>query len=631
MKTNKQKNRNKIRGNKTRGNKIRGNKTRGNKTRGNKTRGNKTRGNKIRRNKTHKSRKKTQRGGDPLDIKINAFNEKISNIKCIIKPVDLAVISTILIKYKKETDNILQEYLDGKLLTDWEKNGLLLNESYLRDEELFREQEEQLLVRPSWQYIYAVNKFRERFPDDINVRQEADYKTILKKIMNPYWGKTKSGNELPNEYMSSTKPWENKCRQFDSKITSSNTAQCQTADIYLKRNMSNKKDLLSCSANLFNTHPNAPNTGRFLCSPRDDMYGLIPKPYITLFNTLINKKIGIFLFPTEIEEQSRDTPTHNLHIDSSNLIIILNSFTGDTETEVTRKKIGFLLYINDRVNTLERNIGQINWYMNFYRSDGERESSSNKIEILDELGKFITELLTKENSIIELQNKPLSFILIPDGTIFPEAVLRYIKKIASQLLTIILYNVFLIISDDEERSREESSKFINEFMAIGTSMFVGKHVLGKNSPLNILFDKWSMWILRFVYNSSKLVGYSQHLKNDILKQKFKQCSVDNSLGNTMGFLRILNWVLCVSTMLINELSGLGGDKLNDKSRINLISFLKYISKLAQQLDIPGGSMFYNFFSSIQKGYTGFTLNGNIKKYPSRNDIIGTMEKMDLGL
>ena len=315
MKTNKQKNsnkirRNKIRRNKTRGNKTRGNKTHGNKTRGNKTRKNKIRGNKIRGNKTHRNktyRKKTQRGGDPLDIKINAFNKKILNIKCIIKPVDLAVISTILIKYKKKTDGVLQEYLDGKLLTDWEKNGLLLNDSYLRDEELFREQERQSIFRPSLQYIYAVNKFRERFPDDINVKKEADYKTILKKIMNQYWGKTKSGNELPNEYISEAKPWENKCRQFDSKITSSNTAQCQTADIYLKRNMSNKRDLLSCSANLFNTQqilpdPNAPNTGRFLCSPRDDMYGLIPKPYINLFNTLIKKKIGIFLFPTKKEE-----------------------------------------------------------------------------------------------------------------------------------------------------------------------------------------------------------------------------------------------------------------------------------------------------------------------------------------
>ena len=227
MKTNKQKSSNKIRGNKIRGNKTRGNKTRKNKIRGNKIRGNKIRGNKIRGNKTHRNktyRKKTQRGGDPLDIKINAFNKKILNIKCIIKPVDLAVISTILIKYKKKTDDVLQEYLDGKLLTDWEKNGLLLNESYLRDEELFREQERQSIVRPSWQYIYAVNKFRERFPDDINVRQEADYKTILKKITNPYWGKTKSGNELPNEYMNSAKLWENKCRQFDSKITSSNTA-----------------------------------------------------------------------------------------------------------------------------------------------------------------------------------------------------------------------------------------------------------------------------------------------------------------------------------------------------------------------------------------------------------------------
>ena len=623
--------------------------------------------NKIKKN----TRKKKQKGGasrEELIIQANKislaenmkkFNEKINKLICVVEPLDLSIFNTITPKYKIKRDKILKDYNDGILLDEWENT-----EPYIRDKEMFAKQEEtQMLPRPPWEYIYAVNKYRERFPDDIDVRNNGNYQTILKKIIRHTWGKTGMINELGSEYKGgvgrdSFDPWDSMCRQYDSKFYKNNTAKCKTTDIYLKRNLSSKKDILSCNTLLLgengtpieegekNTTTNSPIISRFFCVPHDDLFGLIPKPYIRLLYDLIEKKIEINLFSPDrymenkenkedaenSEEKEEVQTSKTIQLNIENVINIMDGIQGDTVDDIIKKKITFLLWTSDRMDTLKYVFdGNVNWFIN---NIVENEDDLNLYkEIIVDLKILIDEYINNNNSLLkEKTDKPLSFILIPWGGGYPEAILKYIQNLTRQLLRIILYNFLLIISGDKERSWKKSEEFVNDFVGVGTSFFVSKYIL--NGPISDSVPSLAKKLISFTYTVGKTVGYTQKMKNSKLKEKINQSwyNVVNRNPEATSFYIHWTWLMETMTIILSELADARGERLNGGNRVNFISFLKYWSKLGKLLNVPGGKNLYKFFSTIQAGYTNpVILNGNnTRLMVDAPDAVQIISKLDLG-
>jgi len=608
--------------------------------------------NKIKKN----TRKKKQKGGasrEELIIQANKisltenmqnFNKKINKLICVVEPFDLSIFNTITSKYKIKRDKILKNYNDGILLDEWKNT-----EPYIRDEEMFVEQEEtQMLPRPPWEYIYAVNKYRERFPDDIDVRNNGNYQTILKKIMHHTWGKTDMINELGSEYkrgvgIDASKPWDSMCRQYDSKFIKNNTAQCKTTDIYLKRNLSSKKDILSCNTLLLgengtpmeiaekNTTTNSPIISRFFCVPHDDLFGLIPKPYIRLLYDLIEKKIEINLFSSDADTEAVQSQKTFIQLNIENVINIMDGIQGNTVDDIIKNKITFLLWTSDRMDKLKYVFDNVNWFINSI--DINSESFNEIKETIVDLKISIDEHINKNNSLLkEEPDKSLSFILIPWGGKYTEVILKYIQNLTRQLLRIILYNFLLIISGDKERSWKKSGEFVNDFVGVGTSFFVSKYIL--NGPISNSVPSLAKKLITFTYTMGKTVGYTQKMKNSKLKEKINQSwyNVVNRNPEATPFYIHWTWLMETITIILSELADARGERLNGGNRINFVSFLKYWSKLGKLLNVPGGNNLYKFFSTIQAGYTNpVILNGNnTRLMVDTPDAVQIISKLDLG-